>query len=346
MRQPNGYGSVVKLSGKRRKPFMVRITVAKEYSEKLQDFVYRREVLGYYSKREDALKALAAYNDAPYDLIASKTTFSQMWEKHLSKTSVSSSRAEGYAAAYKYCSSLHNLYVRDISTKDLQLVIDACPKGSSTKSNIRYVMNAVFQEAILYNIITKNPVEPISIARDKTKLQRIPFTDKEIALLWERKNEWMYALFLILLYSGMRISELIKNVPENVDLENRTIYVPESLAKTQSSIRFVPIHEDIVPLVRTFLDRSTDLFITKDNGYPVQYQNFMDRDIPLLEEYLGVRHTPHDTRHTFITQGFKCNLKELALQKIVGHAPQNITHRVYTHVEQDELRNEINKIHY
>ena len=27
MRNPNGYGSVVKLSGKRRKPFAVRITI-------------------------------------------------------------------------------------------------------------------------------------------------------------------------------------------------------------------------------------------------------------------------------------------------------------------------------
>ena len=39
MRLPNSYGSVTKLSGNRRKPYMVRITAEPEYDEQKEDFL-------------------------------------------------------------------------------------------------------------------------------------------------------------------------------------------------------------------------------------------------------------------------------------------------------------------
>ena len=61
MRMPNGYGSVTKLSGKRRNPNMVRITVGVD--EDTGDLV--RKVLGYYPRRSDALSALAELQPKP-----------------------------------------------------------------------------------------------------------------------------------------------------------------------------------------------------------------------------------------------------------------------------------------
>ena len=61
MKLPNGYGSVVKLGGNRRKKFAVRISyfeVDKENKEVKQKFKY----IGYFEKRDAALKCLAEYN--------------------------------------------------------------------------------------------------------------------------------------------------------------------------------------------------------------------------------------------------------------------------------------------
>jgi len=76
MRLPNGYGSITKLSGNRRKPYIVRLTTG--YDDEGRQL---RKVLGYFATRKAALEALAAYSENPYDIDASKITFSQLYEK-------------------------------------------------------------------------------------------------------------------------------------------------------------------------------------------------------------------------------------------------------------------------
>ena len=62
MRLPNGYGSVVKMSGKRRKPYMVRKTIGWHLDEtkgrQIQDF----QIIGYAETRAEGLRMLAEYN--------------------------------------------------------------------------------------------------------------------------------------------------------------------------------------------------------------------------------------------------------------------------------------------
>ncbi len=56
MRRANGTGSVVKLSGKRRKPYVTKLSAKDKYG------IYRQIVLGYYEKARDAQAALDGYN--------------------------------------------------------------------------------------------------------------------------------------------------------------------------------------------------------------------------------------------------------------------------------------------
>ena len=46
MKLPNGYGSVHKLSGKRRKPWRVRISAGYSYNEEKDTFVRKYKTLG------------------------------------------------------------------------------------------------------------------------------------------------------------------------------------------------------------------------------------------------------------------------------------------------------------
>lgn len=75
MRNPNGYGSVVKLSGNRRRPFVARKTTG------FTDDGYPiYKAIGYYENRKAAMLALAAYNMDPYDLATRNLTFSEIYE--------------------------------------------------------------------------------------------------------------------------------------------------------------------------------------------------------------------------------------------------------------------------
>ena len=76
MKNPNGYGSVVKLSGNRRKPYCARKTSG--WNEKGYP-IYM--VIGYYADRQSAMIALADYNRNPFDIDLSKITMKELFDK-------------------------------------------------------------------------------------------------------------------------------------------------------------------------------------------------------------------------------------------------------------------------
>ena len=55
-------------------------------------------------------------------------------------------------------------------------------------------------------------------------------------------------------------------------------------------------------------------------------------------------HNPHDTRHTFASLADTAGLKKLCIKRIMGHESKDITDRVYTHKDIEELLQQINMI--
>ena len=70
MRNPNGYNSVYKLSGNRRKNYIARKTIGWNYNGKQ---LY--QTIGYYETRAIALQDLAKYNKNHYSIEVSTITF-------------------------------------------------------------------------------------------------------------------------------------------------------------------------------------------------------------------------------------------------------------------------------
>ena len=56
-------------------------------------------------------------------------------------------------------------------------------------------------------------------------------------------------------------------------------------------------------------------------------------------------HTPHEARHTFITELSKLTDDNVSIKRLVGHALTDITDH-YSYRTTDELRNAINKLEY
>lgn len=102
MKLPNGYGSVVKLSGKRRKPYLVRKTSGwhydKEKDKQVQDFI----IIGYTATKSEELQLLAEYNNSPFDTTAAKMTFNDVYEEWAKRKypTVCESNVKGYTALW------------------------------------------------------------------------------------------------------------------------------------------------------------------------------------------------------------------------------------------------------
>ena len=75
MKNPNGYGSIIKLSGKRRNPFAIVVTDGFDDNGK-----QIRRYISYHPTKKDAMIALADYNANPYDLEKSNITLRQLFD--------------------------------------------------------------------------------------------------------------------------------------------------------------------------------------------------------------------------------------------------------------------------
>ena len=351
MKLPNYYGSISKLSGNRRKPYMVRISSEAEYDENKQDFVKKRITLGYYKTKKEALAALAEYNNNPFNPTDSNLTFAEAY-KNYTKTKeyqlLSKSSIVSKTAAYKYCEKLYDIPVRELNRDMIMNVITSIQQGSSTKKNVLTIIRTVVDYAYDRNLITKKCTDNISIEYSDPTYERRIFTPSEIDFLWENSDQWDIKVLLILLYSGLRVNELLKNDRKNVNLEEKWIYVPKKLAKNNESIRYVPIHSKIFELVKFFYDNSIQFdkenLMVNPSGSVIMYNNFVARNLKRINKNFIYEHRFHDTRHTFATLGTQNNIPELYMQKLMGHTPSSILYTTYTHITTDELHKYIKMI--
>lgn len=142
---------------------------------------------------------------------------------------------------------------------------------------------------------------------------------------------------LILLYTGLRVSEMLQIEKKNINLRQRFIRITKS--KTSSGIRIVPIHPKIMPFILNRLSNPGDFLICDSSGNPYNYTRYRssvwNKAMKLIN---GLNHTPHDTRHTVATLLDNAGANETSKRKILGHAGGDITERVYTHKGLRQLR--------
>lgn len=346
MKLPNGFGSVYKLSGKRRNPWAARKTTG--WNDKGQP-IY--QFVGYYPTRQEALTALVDYNKDPYDLHFNTITFAEVYEKwsdiHFPK--VSESNCKSYRAAYNTCSQLHNMKLVDIKLDHLQMVVDESGKNSPTLKKIKILFGLMYDYAVMHEIVTKDKRDmvryvDISKAGNPNARDRHPFLKKEIKTLWKvHDSNTYYSVILMLIYSGLRIGELLELKKEDVHLEERWFYVRQ--AKTEAGIREVPIAEKVVPFFEYWLSRDCEYLLCSPNSEPFEYRNYYDSYWTTLVDEMGMGyHKPHDTRHTCVSLLTAAGVDERIIRSIVGHKGQGVTENVYTHLELPIKLEAINKI--
>ena len=139
-------------------------------------------------------------------------------------------------------------------------------------------------------------------------------------------------MILILIYTGVRISELLDLKKENVYLEKQYFEVIKS--KTESGIRKVPIGNLVYSFLKNWYDTSQCdyVFHTPEQNH-FQYRNYYDSYFNPIMERFGYNQTPHCCRHTCISLLAEAQISPTYQKLIVGHkGAMSITESVYTHI--------------
>lgn len=345
-RRKNGTGTIVKLSGKRRNPFQVRVNT------RIDEWGYPRyDVLGTFPDRVSADIALAEYNKSPYDVGNRKKTFEEVfreWYKWKYKKSVDTPGRKTNSqycciAAYKHCEALHHRKLSELTVLELQATLDQNNLSHSMLEHIKTLLNQMYKYALQFEIVDKNRAEFVQITKEDDTEKGVPFTKEERQKLWNHKDEPFVDTILIYIYSGWRINELARMPLEDIDLQRRTF--TGGLKTKQSRHRVVPIHSKIYDMVKARYNSRFKSLIYHDGAQDISENDYRKHfKEALLTCGITSEHTPHDCRHTCNMMMDDAEVNRTARYKIMGHAGKDVNERTYSHKDIENLRKELEKI--
>lgn len=243
---------------------------------------------------------------------------------------------------------------------------------------LQSVIRPAFEMAVDDDLIRKNPF--------KFKLSDVIPKDAYVrdALTKEQQEQYLqfvqdcggnyYDDIVILLGTGLRVSELYGLTRSDIDFERRCIHVRRQLCrtaekpyfitapKTKSGIRTIPMTDAVyLALKRVMKNRispKVELLVDGHSGFLFLDKSGMPKVAMHLENYMrGIqgkfeksckhsvpRVTPHVLRHTFCTNVQQAGLDVKSLQYLMGHSNASVTLDVYTHSNYDSVEKAFEQI--
>lgn len=351
LKAPNGAGSVIKLSGRRRKPWMARVTdgweiaIATKGRHKGEEVNRQKfKIIGYFEKESEARQALLMYQAG---LLPEKATLTlkqvyEEWSESHYKD-IGSSTKRNYILAFGRLSTLHGELFAELRTSHFQKIIDELELSRSSLADVRTLVKQLYDYAIKNDITNKNYAEFIKLPKEDKDEKEI-FNDLHIQTMIKNigKSEGLDSI-LVLCYTGLRANEFLPLTKFNIDLEREII--TGGIKTDAGRDRIVPIHPKILPIIKRWHNKPGEFLFSTDEGKKVSYKKFCNEYYyPALEEFGLPRFTPHTTRHTFGSMMAKAEASTLAIQKIIGHSDYSTTANIYSHVNIEFLKEAIRKI--
>lgn len=377
-RRVSGTGGICKLSGKRRKPYEVKVFIGRQYKS-----------MGTFATESEAALFL---QNLDIENLSNRTNwtlkqFYDIWTESKHYNKLSKSAVQAYSAAWSRLSVLENEKMRNLKTSDFQHIVDNAvkkkryktrtaeevrkmsdkerqryyalvsqpdePLGFDGKKDIKELAGFLCELAMKDDVLNKNYASMIELENEDTKVQKLNFTAEQISIITQHDYMTAAKITLIFLYTGMRAAELLEMKKAAVDLPAMTM---TGGSKTEAGRnRTIPIHRNIVKYVEFFLDSAPDCdHLITENGKPVSYEKFTRRMFyPMLDE-LGITRqdadgnnilTLHRTRHTWVQMAIEGGMTPEALQKIAGHAKYETSVNKYgDKISTEYLKAEMEKV--
>ena len=332
MKNPNGFGSVYKLLGNRKKKWIARKTVGWENGKQ------KRAIVGYYETKNDALKALASFEYNPNDSITIKEVYDMWSEKHYEK--IGHHRKRNLISRYNaHIKKIEDQPLKNLTLDFLQEFFNNLKVGSGTLREIKILLKMIIQYALKNDFIQKSYLEYVELGKYKKVYKKTEFSKEEIEILWKNIHIPFVDSILILIYTGMRISEFLNLKINDVYIEEKIQYISIKESKTDAGIRDIPISKHILPIILKKMF-CTKKYILEDKNKKLSYTKYKMIFKDILEKLGLPYHTPHECRHTTATILCNAGADPVAIAVLMGHVNYDVT-KIYTHKNKDDLNRTI-----
>ena len=283
-------------------------------------------------------------------------------------------------------SSIKDVKIQKVTYQNLQNFIDSKRNYSNEYINKIYgLLGRIFQEAIKRDYIIKNPmlkVEKPKSDKEDEKIEAFTLEEQKSFINSLDKNNLYKDIFIIALYTGMRMGEILALKIDDIDFNNKEIHIQRSLTKntkdktilgvktkTYSGDRIIPI----TPLFENELKHAIqnrylniyNLIFIQPNGRLLTVSNLNGRFNTVcvnaglsvypyiikrkkgnkIQEIHSKRssYNQHMLRHTYATRMIEAGVPAEVLQKLLGHKDIETTINTYTTIFDKYKKEQVDK---
>lgn len=353
------------------------------YNEQnLTESKFRKYVERAAIEFEDEVKT--AYLEQTTALSNKVLTFAELMKEW--KANVLANQSISYYLAAQTVEKKFNTYLKErhldnkpisaITVRDVQMFLNSFNTtehkySQESVKGYRRILRVLFNEAMRYEWITKNPVCGTKVGATKGDVCLKEVNEKQVFSIKE-SQEFLCALdaaqekhiqFVIpiklMLLTGMRIAEIHGLRWSDIDFDNRIIHVRrnrlyaqgfgwyEKLPKTKTSFRDIPIPQTLIADLETykdwfrladssFDDKLDEYYIASNINRESTRTNSIGPWLKNFENRHGFKNvTPHGLRHTYCSILLSQNVPIQTVSKYMGHSDSTVTLKVYSHFIPD-----------
>lgn len=273
-------------------------------------------------------------------------------------------------------SAIAGILLEKLTANDLQRFYNAkLAEGFNVKTvkHIQVIVNAALAQAEKMHIIRDNVNRLTTLPKKKTYHASVLSVDEIKIILQETKEEELYPIIAVVLFTGLRKGEAMALKWKNVDFVRKELHVEGSLClietdlekddmekqhgkyvykilepKTEKSKRIIPMNDIVIEALQIQKDRQeklkkkykavyreNDLVFARYDGWYLGQKNFMLDYHKFLEKYHIHSIRFHDLRHSFASLLLNAGESPKVIQDLLGHSTITTTMDIYAHVSKE-----------
>ncbi len=261
--------------------------------------------------------------------------------------------------------------IDDIKPIELQIFLNKSAEQFSvdTVKKFKSCLKQIFDDAVYNNYCDKNPAYKLKVYKGTSMGERIEdriYTPQQMELIETYALKHRFGLdILLLLETGMRRGEMLGLIWDNIDFDNKAIYIKQAAAivktddivtvrigapKNKSSERAIPISTDFTEYLKGVKEKSASPYVIHNQNNTVinprtwqrrHYDVFMS---DMHSEYIKVDidipiYSPHRLRHSRASYWVNGGINLYAVAKTLGHSNLEMLKKRYAHSNLEEVRN-------
>lgn len=205
------------------------------------------------------------------------------------------------------------------------------------------VLRSMFNRALDWGEIKSNPLKGVKKAlplKEEDHERKAKYIEQnDFNLIVEHANQDLRDFIMVGRFTGMRVSEIAGLRVKDIYLENEEIFIKDSKNYTQ---RTVPMHDRVKEILSELIKDKTE----DENVFKYKNRNSMGIAWRRLLESLNMKrkYTPHDMRHSFITDLVTKGFDLKTIMEITGHKDIRMLIERYTHPSKEQKKDAVKSL--